>query len=250
MDWCKGRCRGGARQPCRRQPGQPRDGCDRCITPGSVLRGSQPRAERCSARDPCRYSAQPPWPRPARGSISMKRPLSLPLVLIAFGLTLAGCYATAGYDVPYEEDYWDEPPPAFVATAPVYYYEGRPTYWYHDHWHFREGRHWRRFRSEPPALRGVRPAPRVERFPAPVARPMPAPGRAMPEAGRPMPGPGRAMPAPMPGPGRAMPGPGRATPPPGRAMPPPGRAMPGPNQPPGPNRGVPRMWEHPGRRER
>ncbi len=103
---------------------------------------------------------------------------------LALLLALAGCYATAGYAEPVDEDYYDDvPPPAFIATAPIYYYDGRPAYWYHDHWHFREGGHWHHFRSEPPPLRdyrmgGGRAGP----------RPYVAPARPVPmERGQPVP---------------------------------------------------------------
>lgn len=84
------------------------------------------------------------------------------LALLLAG-SLTGCFADAGYSVTvdgsvgpdgtvYEEDL----PPAFIATAEPYYYQGRPTYWYGNAWHYREGGRWNRYRVEPAPLRSFR----------------------------------------------------------------------------------------------
>ena len=50
-----------------------------------------------------------------------------------------------------------EPPSAFIATAAPEYYGGRPCYWYHDHWYYRDGfGRWGYYRAEPGFLRGRR----------------------------------------------------------------------------------------------
>lgn len=130
-------------------------------------------------------------------------------------LGLSGCWASVG--APIDDDYYyDAPPPAFIATAPVYYYDGRPTYWYHGHWHYREDGHWRRYRQEPAPLRdfrsGMGPAAPMNRG-VPMQR-----GRMAPMAPGPGPGPAgvpmqRGRMAPAPGPARGAPaGRGPATP--------------------------------------
>jgi hypothetical protein len=48
------------------------------------------------------------------------------------------------------------PPAAYIATATPVYYEGRPSYWYGNQWHYRDGRSWRTYREEPAHLREYR----------------------------------------------------------------------------------------------
>ncbi len=97
-----------------------------------------------------------------------------------------GCYAGVGYA---EDGYDDAPPAAIVTTTEPFYYEGHPNYWYHGHWHYREGSRWRRYRSEPEPMRQWRmgrapgqpqPGPMRGRAPhdgeeGPPARPLPSP---------------------------------------------------------------------------
>jgi hypothetical protein len=45
------------------------------------------------------------------------------------------------------------PPFGFVATTPPIYYEGRPHYWYHNRWWYRDGDNWRYYREDPYYLR-------------------------------------------------------------------------------------------------
>lgn len=76
------------------------------------------------------------------------------IAAIAFGTIAA---ATAGCEVglvgePGPAYYDDYPPDAYVATTEPVYYEGRPVYWYRDRWYYREGRAWRHYEREPPAL--------------------------------------------------------------------------------------------------
>jgi hypothetical protein len=50
-----------------------------------------------------------------------------------------------------------EPPSAFIATAAPEYYSGRPCYWWHDHWYYRDGYgRWGYYRAEPEFLAGRR----------------------------------------------------------------------------------------------
>jgi hypothetical protein len=59
--------------------------------------------------------------------------------------------------------------PVEVETSPQVVYEGRPTYYYQDHWYYREGPNWRYYREEPSVL-----IERRQHFhAAPVVRPQP-----------------------------------------------------------------------------
>jgi hypothetical protein len=74
--------------------------------------------------------------------------------LVVIGLVgslaeMSGCYAGVGYDYGYDGDY---PPDAYIATTEPFYFDGRPVYWYHDHWYYRSGGGWRHYDREPPAL--------------------------------------------------------------------------------------------------
>lgn len=57
------------------------------------------------------------------------------------------------------------PPSWFIATNRPVYYEGHPSYYYGNQWHYREGRTWRTYREEPRFLRDHRrgPQPRYQR---------------------------------------------------------------------------------------
>jgi hypothetical protein len=64
--------------------------------------------------------------------------------------------------------------PADIETYPYVVYEGRPVYYYGDHWWYRDGSNWSYYRDEPAELhrqRGyVQRAPRAYRGRAPVER--------------------------------------------------------------------------------
>jgi hypothetical protein len=60
-------------------------------------------------------------------------------------VTQLGCYAGVAYDTDY-------PSGTYVSAAPPVYYEGRPVYWYRNHWYYREGRGWRHYPNEPVVL--------------------------------------------------------------------------------------------------
>jgi hypothetical protein len=44
------------------------------------------------------------------------------------------------------------PPAVFIATTSPVYYEGHATYWYGDHWVWRDGRAWHPYEHEPEFL--------------------------------------------------------------------------------------------------
>ena len=70
-------------------------------------------------------------------------------VIVALGVT--GCYGDVGVEGVYY------PEPAYIATVPPVYYEGRPYYWYRDRWYYRGyGGGWGYYRSEPGFLRPYR----------------------------------------------------------------------------------------------
>jgi hypothetical protein len=123
--------------------------------------------------------------------LSYLRKSALVGTLCATALSLAGCYAGTGYAV--GGDY-DDLPPDFVVTTEPYYFEGRPVYWYHDHWHYRDGNHWRYYRSEPAPLRQYRSQPRLQR-PAPRVYERPSPSRPPAARGAPPGGGGRPAPS-------------------------------------------------------
>jgi hypothetical protein len=53
------------------------------------------------------------------------------------------------------------PPAAYLATVEPFYYENHATYWYRNHWRYRDGRGWHMYDTEPPFLasRRFRSAP-------------------------------------------------------------------------------------------
>ena|ERR1700683_5416425 len=61
------------------------------------------------------------------------------------------------------------PPAVYVATSRPEYYGGRPNYWYHSQWYYRDGRSWNYYHSEPRYLHerrsnwGSRPSYRYHR---------------------------------------------------------------------------------------
>ncbi len=48
--------------------------------------------------------------------------------------------------------YVDTEAPIGIEAAPQVFYEGRPTYYYQDHWYYRDGQQWRYYRDEPSGL--------------------------------------------------------------------------------------------------
>jgi hypothetical protein len=96
----------------------------------------------------------------------MNQKLKRTLVVLALGNALAGCYAGVAYDTDY-------PSAGYVSSAEPVYYEGRPVYWYHDRWYYRDGRGWRHYDREPVFLheRRTESARRHEWRARPVAPP-------------------------------------------------------------------------------
>jgi hypothetical protein len=46
----------------------------------------------------------------------------------------------------------DYPPPEYIATVEPVYYENRATYWYGNHWYYRDYLGWHYYNSEPAFL--------------------------------------------------------------------------------------------------
>jgi hypothetical protein len=74
---------------------------------------------------------------------------------------LAACLASAPAQAQVEIRI--SPPAWFIATNRPVYFEGRPSYWYGNQWHYREGRTWRTYRTEPKFLRDHRGPQRPDR---------------------------------------------------------------------------------------
>jgi hypothetical protein len=45
------------------------------------------------------------------------------------------------------------PPAAYIATSQPEYFAGRPVYWYHNAWYYRDHNRWHYYRHEPVYLR-------------------------------------------------------------------------------------------------
>jgi hypothetical protein len=41
------------------------------------------------------------------------------------------------------------PPAVYIATSRPEYFGGRPNYWYHNEWYYRDGRSWNYYHTEP-----------------------------------------------------------------------------------------------------
>jgi hypothetical protein len=68
-------------------------------------------------------------------------------LLCAAAATTSGCWVRA---YPARYGVYEEYPPAdYVVTTEPVYFEGRPAYWYHDRWYYRNGPRWEYYRSEP-----------------------------------------------------------------------------------------------------
>jgi hypothetical protein len=103
-----------------------------------------------------------------------KRGIRRALFVVTLAGALAGCYAEV-----YDADY---PPATYVSTAEPVYYEGRPVYWYHDHWYYRDARGWRHYGNEPASLHEHRVAT-ARRQPGWHARPAEPPPPPPPAGG-------------------------------------------------------------------
>jgi hypothetical protein len=68
-------------------------------------------------------------------------------VVVAAGLLGVGGSGTASAQIVIY------PPAAYIATAQPIYFEGRPAYWYNNHWYYRDRGSWGYYHDEPPGLR-------------------------------------------------------------------------------------------------
>jgi hypothetical protein len=77
------------------------------------------------------------------------------LQTLSKGLLIAGAIAACLASTPAQAEVRIEisPPSWYIATSRPVYYEGRPAYWYDNHWYYREGRSWRTYNDEPRYLR-------------------------------------------------------------------------------------------------
>ncbi len=70
-------------------------------------------------------------------------------------MAIGGCTVRAqGEPVGYAEV---NSAPVDIETRHRATYEGRPVYFYRDHWYYRDGSRWNYYRQEPPALYRQRP---------------------------------------------------------------------------------------------
>lgn len=78
------------------------------------------------------------------------------MLLVVAAVSGSGCDAeVAAYPDNYYAD-GDYPPPDYVATTEPVYYGGRPAYWYHNRWFYRDGARWGAYGREPAPLAGYR----------------------------------------------------------------------------------------------
>lgn len=99
-------------------------------------------------------------------------------LLMGGAAALSGCYVRAQPEPVYATTEITSAPVG-IETYPYVVYEGRPVYWYQDHWYYRNGNHWGYYRQEPPQL--YRQRPYVQSAPPAPRRYTPAhpvPGRA------------------------------------------------------------------------
>jgi hypothetical protein len=77
--------------------------------------------------------------------------------LLLGALCLAAITACVGEVGVYGDEYvGDYPPDGYIATTAQVYFEGRPCYWYGNHWYYRDGGRWRGWAREPVGLQGWR----------------------------------------------------------------------------------------------
>ena len=69
---------------------------------------------------------------------------------------VAACLASAPAQAQAQIQIQITPPVWFIATTTPVYYEGHPSYWYGNQWHYREGRTWHTYREEPRYLHDQR----------------------------------------------------------------------------------------------
>ncbi len=77
----------------------------------------------------------------------------LPIVLAsAFCLSALGATGCVVRERAEPVEYAEADPGVDVTVYPHDYYEGRPVYWVHNRWYYRDGGHWRYYREEPREL--------------------------------------------------------------------------------------------------
>ena len=73
--------------------------------------------------------------------------------VVAFAALTSGCGLSGGVAVRTPSPYVEvSSAPPEVESSPQVVYEGRPTYYYQDHWYYRDGPSWRYYREEPSVL--------------------------------------------------------------------------------------------------
>jgi hypothetical protein len=72
--------------------------------------------------------------------------------LLCATVTMACGCAVEAYPASYPGDDGGYPPADFIATAEPVYYDGHATYWYNNHWVYRDGNRWGSYRQEPREL--------------------------------------------------------------------------------------------------
>jgi hypothetical protein len=106
----------------------------------------------------------------------------------------AGCSAHATPGPAYAEATYV---PSHIYLYPHRVYDDRIVYFVNDRWYYRDGRHWMYYRTEPQALRSVRPyeqpaaparryAPTGNYYAAPPTHPVASPARPVAPPARPL----------------------------------------------------------------
>jgi hypothetical protein len=82
----------------------------------------------------------------------IRKALFSTLLSVGVAATVSLAPATAS-----AQDYYDEGvPDYYVASTEPVYYEGHASYWYHNHWVWRDGGRWRYYHNEPAYYRSWR----------------------------------------------------------------------------------------------
>jgi hypothetical protein len=80
--------------------------------------------------------------------------LTLKLSKVLASVVAVGTFAAIAFvAVPASAQDDDIPPPEVIATLTPVYHEGHAAYWYHNHWHYRDGSGaWAYYHDEPAYL--------------------------------------------------------------------------------------------------
>jgi len=76
------------------------------------------------------------------------------LLTMLGGVVVASCLASTPAEARVSIQIF--PSATYRSTARPIYYQNRATYWYGGRWHYRDGRGWRTYRTEPRYLRNRR----------------------------------------------------------------------------------------------